>query len=234
MDIKLCVELRLDLKILAIDSSYDKITQRSCEYRNRNVYPYMESKGVEIVRCQDQSACRSYVKSKLSQNNIIYITGVGHGTDTAYLGEDSKPIFDVDKYQHKELQNKIVHLFACHTAAELGPNLVKHGCLAFFGYDVECIVYLHISDAFFECASEIDRAFADGLTAEQVYERTIEYYNRKISELIDGGHYEEAAALEYNREHLCAPSVNSKWEIKMQESDSIQSNGLYFSLYLLR
>ncbi len=211
MNIKRRVELRLDLKILAIDSSYDKITRGSYDYRNRRVYPYLENRGFEIVRCQDQSARRFYVKSKLSQNNIIYVTGVRHGTDTVYLGEDSKPIFDVDKYQHKELQNKIVHLFACHTAAALGPNLVKHGCLAFFGYDVEYIVYMHISDAFFDCDSEIDRAFADGLTAEQVYEHTIEYYNGKISELINGGHYEEAAALEYNREHLCAPSVNPKW-----------------------
>lgn len=203
--------MRLDLKILAIDSSYDKITQGSCEYRNRHVYPYLKSKGFEIVRCQDQSARRFYVKSKLSQKDIVYITGVGHGTDTVYMGEDSNPIFDIGKYQPEELNNKIVHLFACQTAAELGPDFVKHGCLAFFGYDIEHIVYMHVSDAFFDCDSEIDRAFADGLTAEQVYVHAIEYYNRKISELKDGGHYKEAAALEHNRDHLCAPSVNPKW-----------------------
>ncbi len=199
------------MKILAIDSNYDKITQGSCEYRNRHVYPYLESKGFEIVRCQDQSARRFYVKSKLSQEDIAYITGVGHGTDTVYMGEDSDPIFDIGEYHPKELNNKIVHFFACQTATELGPDFVKHGCLAFFGYDVEHIVYMHVSDAFFDCDSEIDRAFADGLTAEQVYLRAIKYYNRKISELKNGGHYKEAAALEHNREHLCAPSVNPKW-----------------------
>ena len=64
---------------------------------------------------------------------------------------------------------------------------------------------------FFDCDSEIDRAFADGLTAEEVYDRVIDYYNQKIHELKDGGHYDAVVALEYNRDYLCAPSVNTKW-----------------------
>ena len=58
---------------------------------------------------------------------------------------------------------------------------------------------MRISDAFFDCDSEIDRAFADGLTAEEVYKRVIEHYNQKIRELENGGHYREAAALEHNK-----------------------------------
>ena len=72
-------------------------------------------------------------------------------------------------------------------------------------------VWMRISDAFFDCDSEIDRAFADGLNAEEVYERVIEHYNKKIRELKNGGHYREAAALELNRESLCAPSVDPEW-----------------------
>lgn len=48
--------------------------------------------------------------------------------------------------------------------------------------------------------------------------RVIDYYNQKILELKDGGHYNAAAALAYNRDHLCAPSVDAKWGIKRQES----------------
>ena len=64
---------------------------------------------------------------------------------------------------------------------------------------------------FFEYDSEIDRAFADGLTAEEVYDRVIDYYNQKIDELKNGHHYNTAAALQSNRDHLCAPSVHPKW-----------------------
>ena len=70
---------------------------------------------------------------------------------------------------------------------------------------------MHVSDAFFDCDSEIDRAFADGLTAEEVYERVMAHYDQKIRDLENGGHDEAAAALTYNRDHFCAPSVDSKW-----------------------
>lgn len=123
----------------------------------------------------------------------------------------SYPIFDIGNYQPEEPNGKVVHFFACQTAAELGTDFVNNGCLAYFGYDVDVIVPMHISDAFFDCDSEIDRAFADGLTAEEVYDRVIVHYNQKIRELEDGGHDDAAAALGYYRDHLCAPSVNAKW-----------------------
>ena len=55
------------MKILAIDSSYDEITQRFLRiYRNRHVYPYLESKGFELVRCQGQGgAARIYVEPQV-------------------------------------------------------------------------------------------------------------------------------------------------------------------------
>ena len=205
------IESETDLKILAIDSSYDKITQASYVYRNRHVYPYLESRGFEVVRCQDKSARRVYVQPEACRDDIVYMTGVGHGVYTTYMGEYCDPIFDIGKYQVKELDNKVVHFFACQTAAELGTDFVNNGCLAYFGYDEDFIVLMHISDAFFDCDSEIDRAFADGLTAEEVYDRVIAYYNQRIRELEDGGHDDAAAALEYNRDHLCAPSVDPKW-----------------------
>jgi len=199
------------LKILAIDSSYDRITQASYDYRNRHVYPYLESRGFEIVRCQGELARRFHVKSKACQKDIIYITGVGHGTNTTYMGEHYNPIFHIGRYQPEESDGKVVHFFACQTAVGLGPDFVTHGCLAYFGYNEDFIVLMHISDAFFDCDSEIDRAFADGLTAEDVYDRVIDYYNEKILELKEGKHYDAVVALEYNRDHLCAPSVNAKW-----------------------
>lgn len=199
------------MKILAIDASYDKITQACYTYRNRHLYPYMESKGFEIVRCQGKSAQRIYVEPKARQKDIVYITGVGHGTDTTYMGENDNPIFDIGKYQPEESNNKIVHFFACQTAAKLGPDFVIHGCLAYFGYDEDFVVYMDISDAFFECDSEIDRAFVDNLTAEEVYEHVIDHYNQKIYELKEGKHYDAAAALEHNRDHLRSPSIDPKW-----------------------
>ena len=200
-----------DLKILAIDSSHDQLTHAFYVYRNRHVYPYLESRGFELIRCQDGSARRFYVESEACRKDIVYITGVGHGTCTAYMGKDDDPIFDIGNYQSKEVRGKVVHFSACETAAELGPDFVNHGCHAYFGYDEKFTVLMSISDAFFQCDSEIDRAFAEGLTAGEVHDRVIACYNQKICELKDGKHYRAAATLERNRDHLCTPSVDAKW-----------------------
>ncbi len=61
------------MKILAIDSSYDKITQASYVYRNRHVYPYLESKGFEVVRCQGKLARRVYVQGEACRDDIFYL-----------------------------------------------------------------------------------------------------------------------------------------------------------------
>ena len=204
----------LDLKILAIDSSYDEITQASCVYRNRHVYPYLESKGFELIRCQDELARRIYVKQEACKEDTVYMTGAGHGTSTTYMGVDDDPIFDIGNYRPEESIGKIVHFFACQTAAKLGPDFVNHGCRAYFGYNEDFIAYMYISDAFFACDSEIDKAFADGLTAGDVHDRVIAFYNQKIYDLKGGGHYRAAAALEHNRDHLCTPSVDVKWGSK--------------------
>lgn len=205
------IESETDLKILTIDSRHDRATQACCDYRNKHVYPYLESKEFELVRCQGRSARRVYVQSEACRDDIVYITGAGHGLYTTYMGQHFDPIFDIGNYQPQEPDGKVVHFFACQTAAELGPDFVNNGCLAYFGYDVDVIVPMHISDAFFDCDSEIDRAFADGLRAEEVYDRVIAHYNQKIRELEDGGHDGAAAALGYYRDHLCAPSVDAKW-----------------------
>ena len=123
-----------NLKILAIDSSYDEITHAFCVYRNKHVYPYMESKGFEIIRCQDKFARRTYVEQEIYREDIVYMTGVGHGIYTTYMGEDCNPIFDIGNYQPQESDSKVVHFFACQTAAELGTDFVKNGCLTYFGY----------------------------------------------------------------------------------------------------
>ncbi len=94
-DIKQRIELETALKILAIDSSYDQITQASYVYRNRHVYPYLESKGFEVVRCQGRFARRVYVQPEASREDIVYMTGVGHGVYTTYMGEYCNFIFDM-------------------------------------------------------------------------------------------------------------------------------------------
>jgi hypothetical protein len=68
-----------------------------------------------------------------------------------------------------------------------------------------------VQNIFFECDSEIDLRFADGLTADEVYQCTVALYDRQIAALRAVGEIYAAGTLEANRHHLCAPSVDPRW-----------------------
>lgn len=129
------------------------------------------------MRCQGKLARRIYVAPEAVRQDIVYITGIGHGSYTTYTGDHYDPIFDIGHYQLDEALNKIVHFLSCQTAAQLGPDFVNHSCLAYFGYDENFTLNMDYADVFFQCDSEIDRAFADGLTAGDVYDRVIALFN---------------------------------------------------------
>ena len=208
--------LEAGMQILAIDSDDDCVTEIICNYRNEHVYPYLESKGFGLIRCQGKSACRKDVVSEVDRDDIVYITGAGHGNDTKYTGDCRLPVFEVGNYHPAESDGKIVHFLSCGTAAELGPDFVKNGCRAYFGYSGIFTFPVDFSDIFLECDSEIDLAFADGLTAEEVFDHVSKYYDQKISELENEGVNdididEIISLLERNRACFCAPSVDSRY-----------------------
>src|SRR5690606_28745211 len=81
------VELNVELNVLAIDSNYEPVTKAAFDYRERHVYPYLLSKGLTLVRCQGLLARRIYVAPEALRNDIVYMTGVGHGSYTTYTGD---------------------------------------------------------------------------------------------------------------------------------------------------
>ena len=198
-------------QVLAIDSCEDDATQIVHAYRNQYVYPDLEARGFRLIYYQEQAALRENVESAARRNYIAYITGSAHGSDTACFGYDSSPIFEVGNYQPEEVDGTIIHLLSCQTGAELGPDFVKNGCRAYFGYSGIFTFPLDFIDIFLECDAEIDRAFADGLTAEKVHDRVVTLYEQRISELNDVGELDAASMLEENLEYLCTPSVDSRW-----------------------
>ncbi len=211
--------------VLAIDSNYDEITAAAFSYRQLHVYPKLVEKGFHIERCQGKLARRYYVASAARKQNVKYITGVGHGSEDTFTGDQGIPIFRIGNYDLEESNDKIIHFLSCQTALQLGSDLVQHGCRAFFGYDVNFTVILETPDIFFECDSEIDLGFADTNNAEEVYNRTKQIYENRIKEYQDkwieslrSDNEREAQQseliwkwLKFNLNHLCCPSINERW-----------------------
>ncbi len=203
--------LGVDMVILAIDAAFEIITQAGFNYRQENVYPYLQKKGFAIKRSQESLARRVYVAPEARNPQVIYMTGVGHGGYDSYTGDFYDTIFSVGNYSNEESQGKIVHFISCETARDLGPDFVSHGCRAYFGYDENFTFQLDAADIFFECDSEIDRAFADGLNAQQVHERVTALFNKHIDALRKEGSDYKAATLEFDRDHLRGPVSGPQW-----------------------
>ncbi len=204
--------LVLTATMLGIDSHYEPITQAVYQHREANVYPYLQTKGFAVTKLQGPLAKRHYVAPEAKKPEVEYLCGVGHGRHDTYTGDYGDIIFQVGNYHPDEVRGKIVHFLSCKTAIELGPDLVANGALAFFGYDEDFVFYPADKDAFLECDSEIDRAFADGLSASQVHDRVKKLFDQQIATFRATGKVIEAATLEFNRDHLrCPSSGGPRW-----------------------
>ncbi len=220
--------LENSIVILAIDSNYDPITKVAFIYRENHVYSYFLEKGFLVEKCQDKLARRPYIVRALKRLNIKYITGVGHGFDDIFTGDQGSPIFSENNYSQDESKGKIIHFLSCLTAIKLGVDLVQNGCLAFFGYDIPFTYIIDCVEAevLFQCDAEIDRAFADDLTAEEVYQCVDNLYQTKIKEYrekLRQARKNDAdeititqltniiSYLQVHRNHLCCPSIDQRW-----------------------
>jgi hypothetical protein len=198
--------LTVAVSVLGIDSQYEPATLAAWQYREKHVYPHIASKGYAIATCQGPMAKRIYAAPKAQQPGVVYLTGTGHGSYTTYTGHYYDPIFQAGNYSAAEAKEKIVHFLSCETARDLGPDFVNNGCLAYFGYDEDFVFTTAEQYVFFECDSEIDRAFADGLNAAQVYDRVKTLFTQRVADFRAQGKQTQAATLESDLDCLRCPS----------------------------
>jgi len=205
--------LTVPVIVLGIDSNWEPATLAAYRYRDKYVYPHIASKGYAIEKCQGPMARRIYAAPKAQQPGVAYVTGVGHGSYTTYTGHYYDPIFQVGNYCAAEPRGKIVHFLSCETARDLGPDFVRNGCVAYFGYDDDFVFTTADQDVFFECDFEIDRAFSHGLTAAEVYERVKVLFAQRAADFRAQGKQNEAATLELDFDRLRCPSspVGGAW-----------------------
>jgi hypothetical protein len=206
------LSLVLRVTALGIDSNFEPATLAAFQYREKSVYPYFQSKGFVVRKFQGPLARRHYVAPEARKPEVEYLLGVGHGSYNLYTGDHGNIIFQVGDYDPQEVNRKIVHFLSCQTARDLGPDFVRNGCRAYFGYDENFSFQMADKEIFFECDSEVDKAFADGLSAVQVYDRVKKLYDQRIADLRAAGKLYVAATLEFDRDHLrCPSSGGANW-----------------------
>jgi hypothetical protein len=198
-------------RIIGVDSTFEDEVAICEAHRASEVYPHFEAEGHPLARLVGTAATRARVKAALGAPDVRLLTGSGHGESDRFTGDERRPVLRVGAYEPSEVAGRIVHLLACSAAAPLGEDLVAKGCVAFFGYATEFAFPADTADLFLECDSEIDRALAEGETAETAYERAFDAFTDRAVALDAAGQTFLAALALTLRDSLCAPSVDAKW-----------------------
>jgi hypothetical protein len=77
----------LHVTALGIDSNYEPVTLAAFQYREKNVYPYLQAKGITVKKFQGALARRIYVAPEARKPEVEYLSGVGHGSYNLYTGD---------------------------------------------------------------------------------------------------------------------------------------------------
>ena len=197
-------------EIVAIDADHDTVTSAGSQHRRQHVYPYLRGKRLQV---QVVRAVQAVVEAAVVRQEVVYLTGEGHGLTNVFYGDNRQAVFVVGSYPPKAVENKIVHFLSCQTADRLGPDFVQNKCSAYFGYDTDFVFPLDepYLTTFLECDSEIDRGFADGLTANEVDRRARAAFTAQAEKLRAANQHYQAEIMEFNRDHLCSPATGSQW-----------------------
>jgi len=197
--------------VLAIDSDYEDITVAAWEFRRANVYPYLESRGFNVVHLVASQASFDAVQDALKDPSVVLITGSGHGGDDFFSGYQDLPLFQTGSPYPGSVQNKVVHFLSCGSATLLGQDLVNNGCRAFFGYDENFSFDPASAQILFDCDGEIDRSLADQCTAAQAAQRVSSMFQQRIADpSLDP---RIVAYLQYDLAHFKNPTSlpNGRW-----------------------
>jgi len=198
-------------KIVGFDSAFDETSKMVATWRHINVYPKFLSDGHELRQLKGNMANRNYLSKELVKDGIKFLSGSGHGLFDEFQGSDGADALGVNKYHPLEVKGKVVHLLACYTAFELGVDVVKKGCVSFFGYDTAFTFLKETLDDFMSPDAELDFALSQGDTVLQAHERMMNVYEQRINQFVANGNFDAAAIMEFNKDHFCSPVKDLQW-----------------------
>lgn len=192
------------------DDTDTAITRSAAQYRKDRVHPCFRRKRITPIVLSGSRDTRPNFAAACRRRGVVYVSGVGHGSPTAYTGYRFSRLWEVCKYDPREVRSKIIHLLSCKTAQKLGPDLVKKGACAYFGYFENFTITWNHPTAFWKCDSSIDIALCGGLNAglaARVALRVYNYWIRRMRAI----HGPTAVWLTWDRDALRSPIHGRKY-----------------------
>jgi hypothetical protein len=207
--------------VISINSTEDASTIAATAYREAFIQPVLSGAGLTLIELTNIDANAVKAQASVNDPNVVYVTGVSHGTSDSFTGSDGAPIFALSDRNCAWAQGKVIHFLSCNTATCLGPDLVKPsrgGAAAFLGYTALFTwpsgTAAGSAALFFDCDAEIDRVLASKGSTGQALKQTLSKYDGHINALKATGDPQDAriaAMLSLNRNALRGPDGTNEY-----------------------
>lgn len=186
---KPCIWLKLPTRAVFCENTTDNVTAPFANYRIKHVHPEFQAQGYTVIVLDGIDDVRSNFVPQAKNGLTVYLSGVGHGSYTVYTGYWGDRILEACQYDSVEVNNKSMHFLSCQTAAQLGPDTVAKGANSYTGYTENFILQwddgttpaVDEFELFAKSDSTFDIMMANGATAQQAFDATIQAFNTAIN-----------------------------------------------------
>lgn len=203
--------------ILYIDVMNDDDSKQIGDHRRQNLYPEIKSDVEEAYT--STTAIADDIKNSCQLLSGGLITLSGHGDFDYVKDYQNNTIFHAnDNDLGNYVLDKIVHLHACFAADSLGPEMVRQGCNAFFGYSDyfkaphEDDPDYYLIDQFMNPDKTVVLELNNGESASKAANMAVLMYDEAI-EFVDNssqnGNYH--ILIRENKEAFCHPNVGHEY-----------------------
>lgn len=177
----------------------------------------------EVVPELNNLISSNLIKNLATRQNLVDILNsqsggllscCAHGERDELIGYDNNSLIKTGENDISLEYERIIHLKVCWCALDLGNYLIQKGCWAFFGYNRRFSFpndfnFPHLDKLFFYPDEVLAKALAEGKTAEDAHNLTMEAYEQveeEIKNQNNPGNY--IGILRLNKKGFCSPSIN--------------------------
>lgn len=156
---------------------------------------YAQDKGYNICDLAGSDDIRVKIYQKLKELDPIFFFAIGHGNPTTFTDDDEDIVWQCGDltcpYPPSNLKGRIVYLWSCLTARQLGPKIIEYGGWSYAGF-TEKWVWLaedawgdpyedKYARGFFESGNELIKSLLDKKTMQEAVRDSIGKYNEWIN-----------------------------------------------------
>lgn len=183
--------MKLPTRAVFAENTTDYVTTPFAQYRIKNVHPVFAARGFVNVVFTGTNDVRANFAPAAKNGLVVYLSGIGHGAYDRFTGHMNSALLKVGDYDPAEVKDKSMHFLSCQTAKTLGPDTIAKGARSYGGYVENFILQWddpstpakNEFELFARSDSTWDIMMANGATALQAYEGTVQAFNAAISQV---------------------------------------------------